>query len=152
MEFRSVFAAMTIDIHQHNKRLIGKFRAALYDCDEVVLKEQLHEVFAPDCEVHLAFPFEDLAGPDVLFEQAYKPLLTAIPDLERRDFIVMAGQANGDNWVGCGGFYTGVFEKPWLDIPPTQHAVAMRYKEFFRLGVDVFVRMREMTYARQQSG
>ena len=43
-----------------------------------------------------------------------------------------AGQANGENWVGCGGFYTGVFERPWLDIPPTQHAVAMRYHEFFR--------------------
>jgi len=24
---------MTIDIHQQNKQLIGKFRAALYDCD-----------------------------------------------------------------------------------------------------------------------
>jgi hypothetical protein len=123
MEFRSEFAAMTIDIHQHNKRLIGKFRAALYDCDEVVLKEQLHEVFAPDCEVHLAFPFEDLAGPDALFEQAYKPLLTAIPDLERRDFIVMAGQANGDNWVGCGG---------------------LRYKEFFRIEDDQVVEMQAL--------
>jgi predicted ester cyclase len=27
----------------------------------------------------------------------------------------------------------GVFERPWLDIPPTQHVVAMRYHEFFRI-------------------
>ncbi len=135
---------MTLDTHQHNKQLIDKFRAALYHCDAAVLKNRLHEVFAPDCEIHLAYPFEDLAGPNGLFEQAYRPLLTAVPDLERRDFIVMAGQANGDNWVGCAGFYTGVFERPWLDIPPTQHAVAMRYHEFFRIEADQVVEMQAL--------
>ena len=135
---------MTINVHCHNKQLIGRFRTALYDCDEAVLKDQLHEVFAPDCDIHLASPFEDLDGPNGLFEQAYKPLLAAVPDLERRDFIVMAGEANGDNWVGCAGFYTGVFERPWLDIPPTQHAVAMRYHEFFRMEDDKVIEMQAL--------
>ena len=135
---------MTADIHQHHKQLISKFRATLYDCDTVALRNCLHELFAPNCEVHLAFPFEDLAGPAGLFEQAYRPLLTAIPDLERRDSIVMAGQASGDKWVGCAGFYTGVFERPWLDIPPTQHVVALRYHEFFRLEDDQVVEMQAL--------
>ena len=38
-----------------------------------------------------------------------------------------------ENWIGCGGYYTGVFERAWLDIPPTRHVVNMRYIEFFRL-------------------
>ena len=135
---------MTIGVHQHNKQLIGKFRAALYDCDGVTLKDQLREVFAPNCEIHLAFPFEDLDGPDGLLEQAYRPLLVAIPDLERRDFILMAGESNGDNWVGCGGHYLGVFEQPWLDIPPTRHAVAMRYHEFFRIEENKVVEMQAL--------
>jgi predicted ester cyclase len=124
---------ITSNVHQLNKRLIGKFRSALYNCEAAALRHQLHNVFAPDCEIHLAFPFEDLSGPEGLFEQAYKPLLAAVPDLERRDFIVMAGPVEEGNWVGCAGFYTGVMERPWLDIPPTQQAVAMRYHEFFRL-------------------
>ena len=135
---------MTIDIHQQNKQLIGKFRAALYDCEASLLKDQLNEVFASDCIIRLAFPFEDLIGSDGLFEGAYKPLLAAIPDLERRDFILMAGEVNGKNWVGCAGFYTGVFEQPWLDIPPTQHAVAMRYHEFFRFEDDQVVEMQAL--------
>jgi predicted ester cyclase len=135
---------MTIDIHQRNKQLISKFRAALYDCDAAKLKAQLREVFAPDCDIHLASPFEDMAGPDDLFDRVYTPLLAAIPDVERRDFIVMAGPANGQNWVGCAGFYTGVFEKPWLDIPPTQHIVAMRYHEFFRIEDDKVVEMQAL--------
>ncbi len=141
---------MSTDIHQHNKQLVGKFRAALYDSDEAVLQNQLRKLFAPDCEIHLAFPFEDLDGPDGLFDQGYKPLLAAIADLERRDFIVMAGRAitydddDGDDWVGCAGFYMGLFERPWLDIPPTQHPVAMRYHEFFRIKHDQVVEMQAL--------
>jgi len=135
---------MTNDIHPRNKQLIGKFRATLYDCDPSALKDQLYEVFAPDCEIHLAFPFEDLDGPDALFDQVYAPLLQSIPDLERRDFIVMAGEANGDNWVGCSGHYMGVLERHWLDIPPTQHLAAMRYHEFFRIEDDQVVEMQAL--------
>ncbi|MEM6527179.1 MAG: ester cyclase, partial [Chloroflexota bacterium] len=42
---------------------------------------------------------------------------------------------------GCGGHYMGVFERHWLDIPPTQHAVFMRYHEFFRIEGDRVVEM-----------
>ena len=124
---------MTDTIHHLNKQLINRFRTALYDCNEATLKSQLNEVLAPDCAIHLAFPFEDLDGPDGLYEQAYRPLLAAVPDLERRDYILMAGGAEGDNWVGCAGHYMGLYEQPWLDIPPTKHPVAMRYHEFFRV-------------------
>jgi len=135
---------MSIDVHSRNKQIVGKFRVALYDCDEATLRDQLQEVFAPNCDIHLAFPFEDLDGPKALFKEAYQPLLAAVPDLERRDFILMAGEANGSNWVGCAGFYMGVFEQPWLDIPPTRHAVAMRYHEFFRVQDEKVVEMQAL--------
>jgi hypothetical protein len=135
---------VTYDIHTRNKQLIGKLRAALYDCDAAALESQLNEVLAPDCQVHLAFPFEDLDGPAGLFEVAYQPLLQAAPDLERRDFIVIAGADRGANWVGCGGYYTGLFLRPWLDVPPTQHAAAMRFHEFFRVESDRVVEMQAL--------
>ncbi|MCP4427473.1 MAG: ester cyclase, partial [Chloroflexi bacterium] len=113
----------------------------MYDIDESVLPGQLRGVFAPECEIHLAFPFEDLAGPDGLFEGAYRGLLTAVPDLERRDFILMAGESGGANWVGCAGNYMGVMERPFLDMPPTQHPIFMRYTEFFRIEDDQIVEM-----------
>ena len=128
-------------MNSQNKKLIGKFRATLYDCDATQLKTQLKEIFSSDCEIHLAFPFGDLSGPMELYEQAYKPLLAAIPDLERRDFIVTAGETETAQWVGCAGHYLGVFEKPWLDIPPTKHVAAMRYHEFFRIENNQIVEM-----------
>ncbi len=135
---------MAASIHNSNKERIGAFRSALYDCDPRLLRDQLGEIFAADCEVHLANPLEDLAGAAGLYEEAYAPLLEAVPDLERRDFIVMAGEAQGQNWVGCCGHYIGVFERPWLDIPPTQHLMAMRYHEFFRFEDGQIVEMQAL--------
>jgi predicted ester cyclase len=132
------------DIHNLNKQFIRKFRNALYDCDETRLQSQLQEIFAADCDIHIANPIEDLHGPGELFSRAYQPLITAVPDLERRDFIVMAGEANGDNWIGCAGHYVGLFARSWLDIPPTRHAVAMRYHEFFRIEDDKVVEMQAL--------
>lgn len=119
--------------HQDTKQIIDRFRAALYDIDQASLAAQLESVFEANCKIHFTSPFEDLAGPAALFADVYQPLLRAIPDLERRDFIVMEGESGSQPWVGCAGHYVGVFEQPWLDIPPTQKVVAMRYHEFFRL-------------------
>ena len=133
-----------MSVHDRNKALIAPLQAALYDGDADWLRAEIKTIFAPDCAIHLAFPFEDLEGPDALFEIAYGPLIAALPDLERRDFIVIAGECRGANWVGCGGNYMGVFERPWLDIPPTRHAVFMRYHEFFRIEDDRIVEMQAL--------
>ena len=130
-----------MDIHHNNKQIIGKLRAALYDCQAANLDKQLQALFGAESQIHLAYPFGDLNGPDELYQKAYSPLLKAIPDLERRDFIVIAGNDATGNWVGCCGHYMGVFENPWLDIPATLHLVAMRYHEFFRLENDRIVEM-----------
>lgn len=124
---------MPNDIHNPNKQLIQQFADTLYNCDPSTLQQNLQKSFAPDCPIHLASPFEKLNGANELYEQAYRPLINAIPDLERRDFIRMGGSSDGQDWVGCAGHYMGVFEQAWLDIPPTQHLIAMRYHEFFRI-------------------
>lgn len=132
------------DIHARNKQLISRLRNALYNIDTGTLQAQLASLFAPDAVVHLATPFESLDGAKGLYEAAYRPLIAAFPDLERRDFIVMAGSDKGENWVGCAGHYVGVFEHPWLDIPPTQHIAGMRYHEFFRIVDDQIVEMQAL--------
>lgn len=115
-----------------SKRHFEAFRQALYDCDARQLPGQLHALFSEDCCVRLPHPLGDVTGPREVFEAGYAPLLAAIPDLERRDYVVGGARDRGEDWIGCGGFYVGVFEHPWLGIPPTRHLVTMRYIEFFR--------------------
>jgi predicted ester cyclase len=122
------------DVHARNRAVLAPLRQAQYDYDPDRVRATLVQAFAPGAVVHLATPFEDLDGAEELYARAYLPLHTAISDLERRDWIVVAGpSADGDDWVGCCGTYTGTFTRPWLDIPPTGHQVAMRFHEFYRL-------------------
>ena len=105
----------------------------MYDFDETAVRRALMDLIAPDAVIHMPWPFGDLVGPEALYEVCYAPLFVSLPDLERRDWIVMAGPTeHGGNWVGCGGHYIGTFVAPWLDIPPTGHLAHMRFHEFYR--------------------
>ena len=122
------------DLQTENKARIAPLRAAMYDFDEAAVRAALDSVAEPEALFRLCHPFGDSVGPEAFYDTAYADLLTAWPDLERRDFIVVAGRdEHGHDWVGCGGHYTGTFLGPWLDIPPTGHQVTMRFHEFYRM-------------------
>jgi predicted ester cyclase len=116
------------------KAVLAPLRRAMADFEPATVRAALSASFHRDARVRLAHPFEDLPGPAALYDQVYRPLHQAWPDLERRDLIVMSGRdGSGLGWVGCCGYYTGTFKHPWLHIPPTGHQVAMRFHEFYRV-------------------
>lgn len=116
------------------KAIIAPLREALYHNDLEAYRIASDSCFAPDATIHLGHPFETLAGPEALLTAAIAPLAAAFPDLERRDMIVLAGKADtGTYWVGCCGYFTGTFTRPFLDIPPTGHHASMRFHEFYRI-------------------
>ncbi|MEM8551842.1 MAG: ester cyclase [Pseudomonadota bacterium] len=122
-----------MDVQNRNKALIAPLRAALYDFSAKSVRAALGDLMLADTPVRLCHPFGTVEGPGAFFEAAYAPLADAMPDLERADFIVMAGaDEDGSQWVGCGGHYVGTFEAPFLGIPPSGQPAAMRYHEFFR--------------------
>ena len=130
---RTVDCDLANDIHTANKAALKALRDAMVDFDEASVRSALRAVIAPDAIIHMPHPFGDLTGPDALYDTCYAPMFEAMPDLERRDWIVMGGRTEHDNdWVGCGGHYFGTFVAPWLDIPPTGHLTHMRYHEFYR--------------------
>ncbi|MEM9442175.1 MAG: ester cyclase [Pseudomonadota bacterium] len=127
---------MVVDLDRPSihKALLQPLRHALYEFEEASVRNALGKLLTEQAVVHLAHPFGDLHGPDAFYSQALAPLFRAVPDLERRDYIVIAGPTpEGADWVGCGGYYTGVFVEPLLDIPPTRHIMHMRFHEFFRI-------------------
>lgn len=134
-----------MSIHDHNKILLASLRSALSEGGEAAIRRALDEVFAPGSRISLGHPLGTMQGPDTLWTHVYAPLLAAMPDLERRDFIVMAGPCLGDcrggNWVGLGGNCIGTFVRPWLGIPATGRPAFMRYQEFFRIEDERIVEM-----------
>ena len=120
--------------HAANRAALDGLRAAQHDWDEAALRAALDAVVAPDALFRLAHPFGDMVGPDAFHDGALAVLKAAWPDVERRDWLVMAGSDDGGaDWVGCGGHFIGTFTAPFLDIPPTGHLAHMRFHEFYRL-------------------
>ncbi len=116
------------------KALLEPIRRSQYDFDAARVLQALNERFSTQPTMHMCAPFGDFDNTEQWFDTVYRPLFAAIPDLERRDYIVIAGQSDtGHDWVGCAGYFTGVFANAWLDIPPTGHQVHMRFHEFYRL-------------------
>ncbi|MGY3569838.1 ester cyclase [Vibrio paucivorans] len=126
------------------KSLIAELNQSMYDFDLASVAQELEQLVSDDALLQYAFPFETLSNKTALVEDLYQPLLNAIPDLEKRTYISMAGEVNGKQWVGCAGYYTGTFLSPWLDIPPTGHQVSMRFHEFYRFEGDQVVEIQSL--------
>lgn len=116
------------------KSLIEPYRLAMMDAAEGSVREAMSDLFTPNATLHMCHPFGDLTGPDAYWNTCLSPLLAAMPDLERRDMILLAGTTEqGQDWIGAMGNYMGTFTAPFLNIPPTGHLAHMRYHEFFRV-------------------
>ncbi|WP_371170078.1 ester cyclase [Aliiroseovarius sp. 2305UL8-7] len=115
----------------HLRSLIAPLRGAMAEFSEDGVRAAMEGVLADTANVQLAHPLGNMSGAE-LYDCAFAPLFEALPDLERRDLIVVVGDDGDGDWVGCMGHYMGTFVAPYLDIPPTGHLAHMRFHEFFR--------------------
>lgn len=116
------------------KQCLAPYRLATASFDIDAVSLTMEALFAPTAVVRLCHPFGTVTGPGDYIDTALLPLQNSLPDLERRDLIVMAGiTGDGQAWVGTMGNYMGTFLSPFLGIPPTGRLAHMRYHEYFRI-------------------
>ena len=130
------------DISVSLKTLLSDFRKATATFEVDTVRTAMADLFAANAQLKLCHPFGTLTGSDSYFETCLLPLNKAMPDLERRDMILLAGVSpESERWIGCMGNYMGTFLAPFLDIPPTGHLAHMRYHEFFKIENNQVVEM-----------
>ncbi|MEM6410373.1 MAG: hypothetical protein AAF683_02415 [Pseudomonadota bacterium] len=119
---------------ENTKALIRTLRQVLADGDWSEILPIFRGLIAHSVSVRLCHLFGMQNGADAYFASCLNPLQTDMPDLERRDMIVLAGETpEGSYWAGCIGNYIGTFVNPFLGIPPTGHLAHMRYHDFFQI-------------------
>ncbi|MDD9730682.1 ester cyclase [Mameliella sp. AT18] len=119
---------MTTDITAL-KRSLHRDLSALCESGQADLGAQLAALYHPEVEVRAAHPINEGVGLDFLTDSLWRPLMAALPDLERRDLIVMGGEYEGRTYVAMMGHYCGTFRKDWLTIPATGRPIYLRYGE-----------------------
>lgn len=114
--------------HTRNKKTVQQKLQALCGPNDNTLA-RVTELYADDARVHAWHPVDELAGHQQIASELWQPLLTALPDLERRNTILIAGEFDGKDIVATLGHLQGTFETSLYDIPPTQGIVYVRYGE-----------------------
>ena len=80
-------------------------------------------------------PFDELEGADVVSAKLWGPLMHSFKRIQRRQDIFMAAPNRLDDslWVTSMGKFLGLFDEPWLDLPPTGKIALIPYCEFHRV-------------------
>ena len=82
-------------------------------------------------------PFHEQNGPDSVICAFYTPFRTAFSAVQRRQDIFFAAKNEIDGfssvWVVSMGHFLGLFDKPFVGIPPHQKIAMLRYAEFHKI-------------------
>lgn len=116
-----------------NKRAVRGFMAAIAEAKAENLDERLARAYHPDAGWRGSHPLNELQGVEAIAETVWRPLLSAFPDLERRDAILIGGTYEGRDYVGGVGHLAGTFRRDWLGIPATGRPAYLRYGEFHHM-------------------
>ncbi|MGC6473445.1 MAG: ester cyclase [Candidatus Puniceispirillaceae bacterium] len=82
-------------------------------------------------------PFHEQHGADSVIEVFYNPFKNSFSNLQRRQDIFFAGQNEMDGfnsvWVASMGHFMGLFDQPFVGIPPNRKIAMIRYAEFHKI-------------------
>ena len=133
---------------QSGKLVVQKYHDALAlseksDPDRV--RKACSDFLSEDCTWWGVEPFGVKLGPSDIASDFWIPLLDSFGRLQRRDDIMLCGRnevdaAEGSDavaaddghsvWVCCMGHLVGLFDQPWLSIPPTGRLCFIKCCEF----------------------
>lgn len=82
-------------------------------------------------------PFNEQTGAAAVAETFWAPFLASFAPVRRRTDLFLAGVnhaiENGSIWALTMGHFMGLFDRPWLGIPPTGKIAMLRFAEFHRV-------------------
>ena len=99
------------------------------------LESALAALYAEGALTRSSHPVNDRQGVAASANAFWRPLRAALPDLERRDWLIIGGvdTDSGRDHVAISGFYVGTFASDLFHIPANRQSVTLRYNEMHRL-------------------
>lgn len=122
-----------MDLNTNERQRIYAALHALSEAKPAELSSRINAIYSPNALWRGSHPLNDLSGVDAIVESAWLPLLTAFPDLERRDLIFVSGNYESRTYVATVGHFCGTFQKDWLKIPATGKPLSIRYGEVHQI-------------------
>lgn len=136
---QSIDMSASYDELRQAKRLVRDFHDRLDEAPHDDLARVFDAFAAPEVVWRGVHPFNELVGGEAIADAFWTPLRRSFDPLQRRPDVFLAGSnaldASGSDadegvWVCEMGHLVGLFDRPWLGIPPTGRMVLHRYVEF----------------------
>ena len=122
---------------QAEKQLVRDYYAQLDAASVDDMKAVQERFIAPKYLWRGFHPFHEIRDPQNVVDRFWSPLKIALTHMQRRIDVFMAGEnsieGHGGVWVVSMGHLMGLFDQPWLGIPPTGKIAMLRYCEFHRV-------------------
>ena len=122
---------------QTEKSVARAFHAALDATEGAALADVITAHTTADYTWRGYHPFNELSGAEAVATRFWQPLKASLTRLQRRDDIFFAGANEIDgfesHWVVAMGHLMGLFDAPWLGIPPTGKMAFLRCCTFHRV-------------------
>jgi hypothetical protein len=119
------------------KDIARAYAAALEGATAQTVTEVLAQHMTPDCFWRGMHPFHEQTGPAAIARTFWAPVLSSFSRVQRREDIFFAGRNEIDGfastWTCSMGHFMGLFDAPFLNIPPTRKIAMLRYAEFCRI-------------------
>jgi len=94
---------------------------------------QIDNYVTEDVQWHVSAPINDLHSKTKVISEFWQPLQHALPDIERKPFINIENEYQGNQWIASTGNFGGTFTKDLLGIPATNRTLYLRYTELVQL-------------------
>ena len=117
------------------RRLGWSFASAVNETDDPMAKGLIDA----NSVWKFSHPINELNGIAELEHGFWRPLLKALPDMERRIDIFLAGEFNDRTWTAFTGHYIGMFTNDWLGLPASQQVSFLRFGEILEIQDDRIV-------------
>ncbi|MCX2972977.1 polyketide cyclase [Halieaceae bacterium IMCC8485] len=116
--------------------VIDKLYAALSGANEAQIRKVAAATLSEQVKWSACHPVNDLAGVSSVVDDFLLPMIQAMPDLERKPFIHIPGDYQGEQWIAGTGYLIGTFSAPLFGIPATGKTLYLRYSELVRVEND----------------
>lgn len=122
---------------QQEKQVVLDYYAALDAASPETLADVMSKHVRSDFLWRGMHPFHEIETPEGVAQIFWQPFRTALTSMQRRMDVFMAGanalDGGASRWVVSMGHLMGLFDAPWLGIPPTGKLAMLRYAAFHRV-------------------
>ena len=123
--------------YRTQKALVQAHHAALADATPDTVSDVLAERTTPDWLWRGMHPWHEQTGAQAVARTFWVPFLLAFRHVQRRQDIFFAGHNEIDGftsvWTVSMGHLMGLFDAPFVGIPPHRRLAMLRYAEFNRI-------------------